>query len=743
MAKGQRAAFGRAAGAGTITLKSAQDARRAAELHQAGMFAEAMDLYTRALKHDPKNPHIRLMLALCLGRLGRLPEAIAAARAAAKSLPNDADVASSLGGLLAEAGETAEAEAAFARALALKPDHSKARAGIARLAWASGDIDTLRQMVIEHPDDGEAALLLGSAMIAAGNERDAAIREWMAATQRGALTRDRIIDEAARAKLDSRSQEALGLFQVAAILDPSEASAHCNIGALLLDMRLHRDAANALKRALEIDPQHVSTLLNFGALYFNEREYAQALPYYRRVLTLNPDEPAARFGAINNSRQICQWERTEEEEAELATMMALDKTVRLDPFVLLSCHVTPADHLRAARTFAKDRQVALKDRLPPAPPADSGRRIRIGYLSADFHTHATAFLAVEMFERHDRETFEVFAYSYGPDDGTAMRRRVVNAFDHFVEIGKMSDRDAANRIRDDGIDILVDLKGYTKGGRAEILARRPSPVQVNFLGYPGTMGADFVDYIIGDPIVTPLEAAANYDEKIVQLPDVYQPNDAQRIIADTALSRAACDLPEGAFVFCCFNNTYKITPAVFEVWMHLLDQVPGSVLWLFEANAAARDNLAYEAASRGIEPERLIFAPLLLSEDHMARYVHADLFLDTRPYNAHTTASDALWAGVPLVTCPGESFASRVAASLLHAVGLSELVAPSLAEYEALALALARDPARLAALKAHLLAVRTSAPLFDAARYTHGIEAAYRRMHALRCAGLAPEPIVV
>ncbi|MDE1570649.1 tetratricopeptide repeat protein [Aquabacter sp. P-9] len=540
-----------------------------------------------------------------------------------------------------------------------------------------------------------------------------------------------------------RDGEALALFQAAAAEKPSAPAFHANAGLILLsDPRRRQAAVESLNRALALEPNHVGALLNLAAVCLDGKRFPEALNLFRRVLQKEPDNVTARLGAANASRQICQWGSVEEDEASLARLLERTGTP-VSPFILLSSHVTPADHLRAARLYARSLRFSPADRLPPAPQAPAGRPIRVGYLSSDFYHHATAFLAVELFERHDRSAFELYAYSHGPDDGSAMRRRVMAGFDHFVEVGHLSASAAAQRIRADGIDILVDLKGYTLGCRTEILALRPAPVQVSFLGYPGTMGADFMDYIIGDRVVTPLAHAGHYDEKIVQLPGAYQPNDSRRAIAETTPSRAACGLPEKGFVFCCFNNTYKITPALFRLWMRLLAQVPGSVLWLFEANATARDNLFYEAASAGIDPDRLIFAPRMDLADHLARHAHADLFLDTLPYNAHTTASDALWAGVPVLTCRGESFAARVAASLLTAVGLPALITTTLADYEALALALARDPVRLAAMKAHLKEERARAPLFDASAFTRGLEAAFRRMHALRQAGKAPEAIVV
>lgn len=574
-------------------------------------------------------------------------------------------------------------------------------------------------------------------------DKAGAIRMWRSAVAAGRLAAEDLGVAGLAAYEAGRDGEALALFQAAAAENPSVPAFHANAGLILLSDPMRRAAAvESLNRALALDPNHVGALLNLGAICLDGKRFPEALSFFRRVLSKAPENVTARLGAINASRQICQWGAVEEEEAAIAHLLERTGTP-ISPFILLSSHVSPADHLHAARLFTRSLRFSPADRLPPPPPADPSRPIRIGYLSSDLYHHATAFLAVELFERHDRSAFTLHAYSHGPDDGSAMRRRVVAAFDHFVEVGHLSAVEAARRIRADGIDILVDLKGYTLGCRTEILALRPAPVQVSFLGYPGTMGADFMDYIIGDRVVTPLALAGDYDEKIVQLPGAYQPNDSRRAIAETVPSRAACGLPEDGFVFCCFNNTYKITPALFRLWMRLLAQVPGSVLWLFEANPAARDNLAYEAASAGIDPDRLIFAPRMDLADHLARHAHADLFLDTLPYNAHTTASDALWCGVPVLTCMGESFAARVAASLLSAVGLPELITTSLADYEALALALARDPARLAALKAHLKANRGSAPLFDAGAFTRGLEAAFTRMHALRQAGKAPEAIIV
>jgi predicted O-linked N-acetylglucosamine transferase (SPINDLY family) len=363
-------------------------------------------------------------------------------------------------------------------------------------------------------------------------------------------------------------------------------------------------------------------------------------------------------------------------------------------------------------------------------------------VSSDFYAHATAYLIAELIERHDRDRFEIHGYSYGPDSGGAMRARLVSAFDRFTDIDALSHRDAAARIRADDIDILVDLKGHTHRARPKILAFRPAPVHVNYLGFPGTMGAPFIDYIVADDFIVPRDRQTLYAEKLAYLPGCYQPNDTRREIA-AAPSRAACGLPAQGFVFCSFNNSFKITPAFFAIWMRLLRQVPGSVLWLLESNVLVRRNLSAAAVAAGIDPERLVFAPLLPHGQHLARHRHADLFLDTLPCNAHTTASDALWAGLPVLTCVGETFAGRVAGSIVRAAGLSELVASSSRDYEALALALAREPARLADIRSRLGAGRANLPLFDTAKRTHDLEALYARMAEIWRSGQPAAPITL
>jgi predicted O-linked N-acetylglucosamine transferase (SPINDLY family) len=437
--------------------------------------------------------------------------------------------------------------------------------------------------------------------------------------------------------------------------------------------------------------------------------------------------------------QFCDWRDFDAEVAGLTAALARGVPAS-PPFPLLATPASPAIQRKAAELYTIGRHP------PAAVPLWRGERyardrIRVGYLSADLHEHATAHLMVGVFERHDRSRFETFAFSFGRDDNSAMRTRLERAFDRFIDVRAMSDQAVAELVRSLEIDIAVDLKGITLGARTGIFARRPAPVAVSYLGYPGTMGAPYIDYVIADRFVIPEDQQGAFSEQVVTLPDSYQPNDTARSVPERTPTRVEAGLPENGFVFCCFNNSYKITPDVFGVWMRLLHAVEGAVLWLLNGPAVA--NLRREAAERGIAPERLVFAPRASPGEHLARHRLADLFLDTPYCNAHTTASDALWAELPLVTCAGATFASRVAGSLLRAAGLPELVTHSLADYEALALTLARDPVRLAGLRTQLAEGRVRCPLFDTQRITRHIEAAYLTMWERQQRGQPPRGFAV
>jgi predicted O-linked N-acetylglucosamine transferase (SPINDLY family) len=538
-----------------------------------------------------------------------------------------------------------------------------------------------------------------------------------------------------------RLQEAETHNRRAVELKPDLWPAINNLGALLNDLDRRAEALALYRDALSLKPDNAVIWYNVGSVLADMRRLEEAVKAYRRAYELDPSDDNVAAALAIRCQQICDWK-----DLERLWRQSLDGQVSgsadPSPFSLLSMPSKPAEQLVCARRWGHQHS-----RGTPEGQFQHRRglreRLRIGYLSADFRKHAVAYLAVELVELHDRQRFEVFGYSYGPDDGSAMRARLAGAFDRFSDVRSEFPPHTAQRIYEDGVDILVDLTGITQHCRPRILAHRPAPIQVNYLGYPGTMGAEFIDYILVDRYIVRPEEAGFYSEKVVWLPDSYQVNDRRREVSPRTPTRAECGLPEQGFVFCCFNNTFKINPETFDSWMRILKQVEGSVLWLIGDNALAERNLRREAEARGVDAARLVFAPRCEMPDHLARQKLADLFLDTLPYTAHTTTSDALWVGLPVVTLAGDTFAARVAGSLLLNTGLPELITHNRADYEALALRLAQHPTELQAVLAKLAAQAPGAPLFDAPATTRAVETAYQRMWALYEAGRPPEPMSI
>jgi predicted O-linked N-acetylglucosamine transferase (SPINDLY family) len=491
--------------------------------------------------------------------------------------------------------------------------------------------------------------------------------------------------------------------------------------------RLDRfDAAlDSYARALNLNPRHVAARFNGGMVLLKLERYDEALAAFEDVRTLAPGHRHALGGcasAVLGGADLMRWDHYR----ALVLDAVQGGSAVIAPLTFLPFCDDGRLRRRCAESFVVDRVGQ------PGAPLHAGtrarqERIRIAYLSSDFHQHATAELIVGLIERHNRARFEVTAISFSRDDSSPIRKRLLKAFDHFVDVRDRTDEAVARLLHEGRFDIAVDLKGHTEGARLGILARRPCPVQVSYLGYPGTV-APWLNYVIADATVLPFDRQQDYSEAIAHLPHCYQVNDDMRRMNETLLTRAGAGLPDDSFVFCCFNAAWKITPAIFDIWMRLLVAVPGSILWLLDDNPVATRNLRAAAVARSVDPARLIFAPRIAPADHLARHRLADLFLDTLPYNAHTTASDALWAGLPVVTCLGAAFDGRVAVSLLSTIGLPELVTHSLQDYETLALALAGDPARLAVLRQTLARNREESPLFDIDRFRRNIEAAYLHM---------------
>ncbi|MBT8622637.1 hypothetical protein AOC22_07090, partial [Polynucleobacter paneuropaeus] len=444
---------------------------------------------------------------------------------------------------------------------------------------------------------------------------------------------------------------------------------------------------------------------------------------------------------LHTKMKICSWSGLAESLEAISKKVAANEKVA-QPFPLLALNDDSFLHKKSSEIYVQSRY-SFNSVLEPIIKRPQSQKIRVGYFSADFHNHATGYLMAELFELHDKSQFELVGFSFGPIAIDEMRQRLKKSFDQFIEVGSKSDVEVAKLSRELNIDIVVDLKGFTQDARTGIFAHRSAPIQVNYLGYPGTIGADYMDYIIADKTLIPPQSQQSYSEKVVYLPNSYQVNDRQRIVSDKQFTRQELGLPENGFVFCCFNNNFKILPATFAGWMRILKAVEGSVLWLLQDNHWAPENLKKEAEKQGIAADRLLFAERLPLPEHLARHRQADLFLDTFPYNAHTTTSDALWAGLPVLTLMGESFASRVAASLLNAIGLPELITSTQQEYEALAIELAQNPQKLIEIKLKLAKNRLTAPLFDTPLFTKNLEATYIKMYERYRADLQPDHITI
>ena len=631
---------------------------------------------------------------------------------------------------LYQAGGLEEAQRICQKILQADARHPQALHLAGVLAHQSGDHESalrlIRRALESKPQFAEAYSALGRVL------RDQGKLQESVAAYRRAISLD---PQLATAHNDLGNvlveqgwrDEAMACYERAATIRPSYPEARNNLGNLYQMKGQFAEAVACYQTAIDLSPNYAEAHRNLGSALVNLGRLPEAISSFRVAISLQPAFTEAIAQLEHQMRNLCEWNGLDA-LASLLIEKVENQSGCVNPFVFLTLDTTPRQQFLCARQWTAQNVPAYSGTFKPDFPVRPKDKITLGYLSCDFYEHATAHLTSQLFELHDRNRFEVAAYSYGPDDGSPARRRLVVSFDRFVDIADLSFADAAGRIRADGVDILVDLKGYTAGARPQITALRPAPIQVNYVGFPGTLGTHAIDYILVDAFVVPPDQQPFFSEKLVHLPDCYLPSDNTRKISSHIPSRQDCDLPEAGVVFCCFNTSYKITPTMFDIWMRLLKAVPGSVLWLLESNPHATGNMQKEARGRDVDPARLVFAPVLPNADHLARFALADLFLDTLPYNAHTLTNDALWGGCPVITCSGQTFVSRVAGSLLKAMGLPELVTTSLEEYEALALQLARDPGRLRSVRQKLAANRLTTPLFNSRQFARNLEAAYETM---------------
>jgi predicted O-linked N-acetylglucosamine transferase (SPINDLY family) len=534
-----------------------------------------------------------------------------------------------------------------------------------------------------------------------------------------------------------RYDEAIALYDKALSLKPDYAEALSNKGITLSELKRYDEAIAHYDKALSLKSDYAEGWLNMGVTLSELKRYDEAITHYDKALSLKPNIDWLSGDLLHTKMKICSWSGLAESLEDISKKVAANDKVS-QPFSLLALNDNVMLHKKSSEIYIQDKYPSNYI-LGPILKRPNSQKIRVGYFSADFHNHATGCLMAELFELHDKSQFELVGFSFGPEKNDEMRQRLESSFDQFIEVGNKSDMQITQLSRDLNIDIAVDLKGFTEGSRTGIFANRAAPIQVNYLGYPGTIGADYMDYIIADKTIIPVQSQLCYSEKVVYLPNSYQVNDRKRAISDRQFMREELGLPEHGFVFCCFNNNFKILPATFDGWIRILNAVEGSVLWLLQDNLWAAENLKKEAEKQGITADRLVFAGRLPLPEHLARHHQADLFLDTLPYNAHTTTSDALWTGLPVLTLMGSSFASRVAASLLNAIGLPELITNTQEEYESLAIELALNPKKLADIKLRLASNRLTTPLFDTSLFAKNLETAYIKMVERYQADLGPE----
>lgn len=664
----------------------------AAIQNETGNHSAALTSIDKVLALVSDDAEFHLSKATFLFAMADFSRARASAETALALNPRLASAHSMLGLIHAAASDFEQALACHERALQLSPAEPKLWLEKARTLSEMGRPDALIAC------DRAAALIGNSAQV------------W--------AVRGNVF-----AQLNSTT-EALHAYRKALELEPSSFEALIGYGKMLTLIERDEEALAQFDKLLLVRPYQAEAWMRHGLALRNLKRHSEAFRSYSRAFDLKPLLFCAGGEKLLSALRICEWRGWEESRQQVLEMTRNAIPVA-SPFAFFNFAGSVDDQFQCSRSYAKQA-------YSPRDPIWRGERyahdkIRIAYVSADLRDHVVSQVAAGTFELHDRSKFEVTALHFGTQEESAMRTRLKAAFDRFIDVGEKSDLDIARLIRELEADIVIDPSGYTRNNRTEIFAYRPAPLQVNWLGFPGTMGANYIDYIIADETIIPPDEQEFYSEKVVYMPDAYVPSD-KRPAPGKPPSRQQAGLPATGFVFCCLNATQKILPQDFDVWMRILRRVEGSVLWLLDPGPEAKANLGREAEARGVAKERIVFAPRVPLLDHVARHQLADLFLDTQIYNAHTTTVDSLWAGVPVLTLPGNAFASRVAATFLKAVGLPEMIVSSLEEYEALACKLATEPEKLAAIRAKLATNRTTKPLFDTARFTRHLDTAYQMM---------------
>lgn len=677
-------------------------------------------------------------------QVGRLDEAETLYRSIVSAAPYCVDALHFLGLVALQRGALDEGIGLLRRAVGLYPAaaiHCALARALLNRRDAAAALESCNAVIRADPAHFEAWFLRGNAL-QLGDAHERALESYERALRHAPAFAPALNNKAHSLRMLGMPVEALQALDRALEYQPRYPMALNNQGLALLDLNRPEHALKSFEAALAMQPSLAEAIGNRGTALMRLKRFAEAAAAFERLDAVAPGFDAALGNWVFARRNCCDWDGLDDLASRLQSMPQGTGLADM-PLSYLYTSDSPGAQLECARAF-------VDSRYPPRPlPAmasspDGHERILVAYLSGDFGEHAVSHLLAGVIEAHDATRFETIGVGWGRQNEGPTRRRLEAAFASFVDASQLSDGQVAALLRDLKVDIAVDLMGHTHGQRTAVFAHRAAPLQVLYLGFPGTSGARYMDYVIADAVVIPPAEDDWYCEQVVRLPQCYLPIDDRRSIADAPLTRAAAGLPAEGFVFCAFNNAAKFTPTVFGIWLRLLRAIPGSVLWLRTPGAQARANLERETRRAGLEPERLVFADAVASMDsHLARHRLADLFLDTLPYNAHTTACDALWAGLPVLTCRGRSFAGRVGASLLNTLHFPELITGTLAEYEARALELARDPERLASIRSRLAERRATNSLFDTRRYTRQLEAAYQAMRARQRSGLAPAGFAV
>ncbi len=704
---------------------------------------DALQIYDSILSAYPESPEAMTGKGMVLLRLERYGNALANFENALRVRPDYVPALMNKGNNLRLLRRFEESLVAFERVLAVAPQNMEAAnnraVALKDVGRPEDALRALEDLLIVQPSNPVLHHNRGLVLQGLGRLEDA-VQAYSVAIAVFPNYAQAFSDRAAALIDLERWNEAAASAGQAIALDPSQPNAHYNHGTALQHLNRWDDALADFDTALRLQPNYAAAQNNRAiVLQFLDRP-KDSRDAFDAAVALSPALSEAACAGFTISNQICDWRDFATRSADILKRTRENQVIT--PFAVLAADDDPAAHQQSAVRYAQVHAPTQATQFAKQGTKPKHDRIRIGYVSADFYNHATAQLMAEVFERHDRSRFEVYAIALNPPNKSPIRKRLEAAIEHFEEGAHLADITLATRMAELEIDIAVDLKGYTKDCRPRIFSFRPAPVSVAYLGYPGTTGSPNIDYLIADSYLVPPEQRSFYSEKLVQLAGSYQANDSKKQIAPTP-SRKDLKLPEDAFVFCAFNGSYKITPAIFDIWMRLLKAVPNSVLWLYADSPAAKDNLTREATTRGVQADRIVFAEFAELPEHLGRLKAADLFLDTAPICAHTTASDSLWAGVPLLTVEGKSFVARVAGSLLTTIGVPELIAKDLADYEAKALKLARDRALLAGLREKIAKGRETSPLFDAAAFTRGLESAYQTMWDAHLLGLPPADFTV